>query len=38
MEQAKFAYSPIGKAYENQTENQVGATKLLDLSDELKQI
>ena len=38
MEQAKFAYSPIGKAYEKQTEKQVGVTKPLDLSDELKQI
>ena len=38
MEQAKFAYSPIGKAYEKQTEKQVGTTKPLDLSDELKQI
>ena len=39
--QAKFAYSPLGKAFEKQTEKQVGALKSLALSnkkDELKQI
>ena len=38
---AKFAYSPLGKAYEEQTEKQVAALKPLDLSNrkcELKQI
>ena len=29
MEQAKFAYSPLGKALEKQTEKQVGALKSL---------
>ena len=41
IEEAKFAYSPLGKAFEKQTENQVGAIESLDLSnkkDELKQI
>ena len=41
IEQAKFAYSPSGKAFEKQTEKQVGILKSLDLSnkkDELKQI
>ena len=41
IEQAKFAYSPLGKAFEKQTEKQVGALKSVDLSDEkdeLKQI
>ena len=40
IEQAKSAYSPLGKASENQTEKQVGTIKSLDLSnkqDELKQ-
>ena len=40
IEQAKFAYSPLGKAFKKQTEKQVGALKSLDLSnkkDELKQ-
>ena len=39
-EQAKFACFPLGKALEKQTEKQVGALKLLDLSNrkyELKQ-
>ena len=27
IEQAKFAYSPLGKAFEKQTEKQVGALK-----------
>ena len=31
-EQAKFVYSPLGKAFEKQTEKQVGAIKSLDLS------
>ena len=41
IKQAKFAYSPLGKALEKQTEKQVDAFKSLDLSnkkDELKQI
>ena len=41
MQQAKFTYSPLGKAFEKHTENWVGAIKFLDLSnkkDELKQI
>ena len=41
VEQAKFTYSPLGKALEKQTEKQVGALRSLDLSnkkDELKQI
>ena len=41
VEQAKFTYSPLGKALEKQTEKQVGALRTLDLSnkkDELKQI
>ena len=41
MVEAKFAISPLGKAFEKQTEKQVGALKSLDLSnkkDELKQI
>ena len=41
VEQAKFAYSPLGKAFEKQTEKQVSALNSLDLSnkkDELKQI
>ena len=40
-EQATFAYSPLGKAFEKQTKNQVGAIKYLKHSnkkDELKQI
>ena len=40
-EQTKFAYSSLGKAFEKQTEKQVGAIKSLELSnkkDELKQI
>ena len=40
IQQAKFAYSPLGKAFEKQTENQVGTLKSLDNSnkkDELKQ-
>ena len=41
MVEAKFAISPLGKAFGKQTEKQVGALKSLDLSnkkDELKQI
>ena len=41
VEQAKFTYSPLGRALEKQTEKQVGALRTLDLSnkkDELKQI
>ena len=30
IEQAKFAYSPLGKAFEKQTEKQVGALKFLE--------
>ena len=40
-EQAKFGYSPLGKAFEKQTETRVGALKSLDLSnkkDELKKL
>ena len=41
IEQAKFTYSPLGKALEKQTEKQVGALRSLDFSNkkgELKQI
>ena len=41
IEQAKFVYSPLGKAFKNQAEKQVGALKSLNPSnkkDELKQI
>ena len=41
VEQAKFTYSPLGKALEKQTEKQVGALRSLDFSNkkgELKQI
>ena len=41
IEQAKFASSPLGKAFEKQTEKRLGAIKSFDLSnkkDELKQI
>ena len=41
IEQAKFPYSPLGKAFEKQTEKQVGAIKPLKPSHkkhELKQI
>ena len=40
IEQAKFAYSPLGKAFEKQTEKHVGALKSVKTSnkkDELKQ-
>ena len=36
IEQAKFAYTPLGKAFEKQTEKQVGALKSLDLSNKKK--
>ena len=38
IEQAKFAYSPLGKSFEKQTEEQVDAIKFLDPSNILKQI
>ena len=38
IEQAKFAYSALVKAFEKQTENQVGAIKSLNPSTKLKQI
>ena len=38
IEQAKFAYSPLGKAFEKQTEKQVNAIKSLDPSNKSKQI
>ena len=41
IEQAKFAFSPLGKAFEKQMQKQVDAIKSLDISgkkDELKQI
>ena len=41
IEQTKFAYSPLGKAFGKQIEKQIGALKPLDLSnkkDELMQI
>ena len=41
IEQAKFGYSPLGNAFEKQTEKQVDAIKSLEISnkkDELKQI
>ena len=38
IEQAKFAYSPLGKTFEKQTERQVDAMKSPDPSNKLKQI
>ena len=38
IEQAKFACSPLGKAFEKQTEKQAYAIKPLDPSNKLKQI
>ena len=38
IKQAKFTYSPLGKAFEKQTEKQVDPIKPLDLSNNLKQI
>ena len=37
-EPAKFAYSPLGKAFEKQTEKQAGAIKSLNPSNKSKQI
>ena len=37
-EQAKFAYSALGKAFQKQTEKQVDVIKCLDSSNKLKQI
>ena len=39
IEQAEFSYSPLGKAFEKQTDKQIGAVKSLNISnkkDELK--
>ena len=36
IEQVKFAYSPLGKVFEKQTEKQVDTTKSLDPSNKLK--
>ena len=36
IKQAKFAYSPLGKTFEKQTEKQVGAIKSLEPSNKLK--
>ena len=38
IEQANFAYSPSGKAFEKNPEKQVDAIKFLDPSNKLKQI
>ena len=38
IEQAKLTYSPLGKAFEKQTEKQVGALKSLDLSNKKRWI
>ena len=38
IEQAKFAYCPLGKPFEKQTEKQVGATKSLNPFNKLKRI
>ena len=38
IDQGKFAYSPLGKAFGKQTEKQVDATKSLDTSNKLKHI
>ena len=32
IEQTKFSYSPLGKAFEKQTKKQVGSIKSLNLS------
>ena len=37
IEQTKFTYSPLGKVFEKQTENQVDTTKSLDPCNKLKQ-
>ena len=36
IEQAKFAYSPVGKAFVKQTEKQVDAINSLELSNKFK--
>ena len=38
IEQTKFVYSPLGKAFEKQKEKQVDPIKSLDPSNKLKQI
>ena len=38
IEQAKFAYSPLGEAFDKQTEKQVYVIIFLDPSNKLKQI
>ena len=38
IEQAKFVYSPLGKAFEKQSEKQVDAIKSIDPSNKLKRI
>ena len=38
IDQAKFAYSALGKAFGTQTEKQVDAIKSLDTSNKLKYI
>ena len=38
IEQAKLAYSPLGKAFQKQKEKKIGAIKSLDPSNKLKQI
>ena len=37
IEQAKFAYSPLGQAFEKQPEKHINAIKSLDPSNKLKQ-
>ena len=37
IEQAKFIFSPLGKAFEKQTEKQVNATKCLDFSNKISE-
>ena len=38
IKQARFPYSPLGKAFEKQTEKQVDVIKTLDPSNKLKRI
>ena len=38
IEKAKFAYSPSAKAFEKQTEKQIGVIKSLEPSHKLKRI
>ena len=38
IEQAKLAYSPLGKAFQKQKEKKIGAIKSLDPSNKLKKI